>query len=116
MPDNKSNIRPSFDQLDNQIVDMVSNHVKRRQAAYTKMAQKLNAALKEDAIRYTEMATNGDITPDELQTLIQTRWAQLKVEALAEASLAKGRAEGVAMDVLKFAITTALSFIPTGGK
>ncbi|HNG89787.1 MAG TPA: hypothetical protein PK858_06270, partial [Saprospiraceae bacterium] len=103
MPDNKNNIRPSFDKLDDQIVDMVSNHVRRRRAEYEDMARKLHAGLKEDAIRYTEMAADGQISSDELQTLIEMRWAKLKVEMLAEASLAKGRAEGIAIDVLKFA-------------
>lgn len=111
MPDNKNNIRPSFDKLDDQIIDMVGSHVRRRRAEYENMARRLHAELKEDAIRYTEMAAEGQITSDELQILIEMRWAKLKIEALAEVALAKARAEGVALDVLKFSVTTALSFV-----
>jgi len=111
MPGKKEDIKPSFDQLDNQIVDMVGNYVKRRRAHYEAAAKKLHASLKTDAIRYTEMAADGLISADELDHLIKGRWAQLKIEMLSEASLARNKAEGLAADVLKLSIGTALRFV-----
>lgn len=111
MPADKKDIKPSFDQLDNQIVDLVGNYVKRRRAHYEAAAKKLHAALKVDAIRYTEMAAEGLISADELDHLIKGRWAQLKIELLSEASLARNKAEGLAVDVLKLTIGTALQFV-----
>ena len=111
MPDNSSNIKPSFDQLDNQIVDMVANYVKRRRAHYEAAAKKLHDALKKDAIRYTEMAADGKITAEDMEFLIKGRWAQLKIELLSEASLARNKAEGIAGDVLKLTLSTALQFV-----
>ena len=111
MPDNSSNIKPSFDQLDNQIVDMVGEYVKRRRAHYEAAAKKLHEELKKDAIRYTKIAAEGTITADDLEFLIKGRWAVLKIEMLSEASLARNKAEGIAGDVLKLTIGTALRFV-----
>lgn len=111
MPGNSKNIQPSFDQLDNQIVDLVGNYVKRRRQHYEEAAKKLHANLKKDAARYTEMAADGKITSEDLELLIKGRWAQLKIELLSEGSMARNKAEGIAGDVLKLTLNTALQFV-----
>jgi len=111
MPDSSKNIHTAFDQLDNQIIDMVGNYVKRRRQHYEEAAKKLHAELKKDAARYTEMAAEGTITGEELEHLVKGRWAQLKIELLAETSLAKSKVEGIAGDVLKLTLSTAFQFV-----
>lgn len=112
MPTDKSKqIQQSLDGLDDQIVGMVGNFVKRRREHYEEAAKKLHNNLKKDAKRYAEMLADKKIKQEDFEMLIQGRWAQLKVELLSEMSISKAKFEDIAGDVLKLTIKTLLLVI-----
>ena len=111
MPGKSQEIQDALDGLDNQIVDMVSNFVKRRRKHYEEAAAKLHSNLKKDARRYAEMLSDKKINKDDFEMLIQGRWAQLKIELLSEVSVSKAKFEDIAADILKITVKTLLVII-----
>lgn len=108
MPDKKSNIKTALDGLDDQVVDIVGNYVKRRRQHYEAAAKALHANLKEDAARYAIMLADQQITREDFDMLMKGRLAQLKIELLSEMSISKTKFEGIAGDVLKLTVNTLL--------
>lgn len=108
MPGKSKEIKEALDGLDDQIVDMVGNFVKRRRKHYEDAAKKLHNNLKKDAGRYAEMLADKKINNDDFDMLMKGRWAQLKIELLAEVSVSKAKFEDIALDILKLTIKTLL--------
>lgn len=111
MPGKGQEIQNALDGLDDQIVDMVGSFVKRRRKYYEDAAAKLHAGLKKDARRYAEMLSDKKINKEDFDMLMQGRWAQLKIELLAELSVSKAKFEDIALDILKLTIKTLLVVI-----
>jgi len=112
MPEDKSKkIQESLDNLDDRIVGIVGNFVKRRRQHYEEAAKKLHNNLKKDAKRYAEMLADKKIKQDDFEMLIQGRWAQLKIELLSEVSISKAKFDGIAGDVLKLTVNTLLAAV-----
>lgn len=114
MPEVKSKsqqIEESLDGLDDQVVSLVGNFVKRRRKHYEEAAAKLHKNLKKDAKRYAEMLADKKIKQDDFDMLIQGRWAQLKIELLSEMSISKAKFDDIAGDILKLTIKTLLVVI-----
>ncbi len=111
MPGKGQEIQDALDGLDNQIVDMVSNFVKRRRKHYEAAATKLHNSMKKDARRYTEMLADKKIKQADYEMLMQGRWAQLKIELLSEAAVSKAKFEDIAVDILKLTVKTLLIVI-----
>lgn len=111
MPNKSSQIKATLDGLDNQVVDLVSNFVKRRRKHYEEAAARLHQNLKNDAQRYAEMLADKKINQEDFEMLIKGRWAQLKIELLSELSISKTKFEDIAGDVLKLTVNTLLTVV-----
>ena len=111
MPDKHKNIEKRLDDLDDQIVALVGKHVKRNKERYEKLAKKLQADLKKDTKRYAKLLADEKIETGDFEMLVRGRWAQLKIELLAEASISKSKFEGIAIDVLSLTLDTVLETV-----
>lgn len=111
MPDKAKIIEDALDGLDDQVVGLVSNFVKRRRQHYEEAAAKLHKNLKKDAKRYAEMLADKKIKQEDFEFLIKGRWAQLKIELLSELSISKAKFEDIAGEVLKLTVKTLLLVI-----
>jgi hypothetical protein len=113
MPDTgkSKKIQDSLDGLDDQIVGIVGNFVKRRRKHYEESAEKLHNALKKDAKRYAEMLADKKISQEDFEMLMQGRVTQLKIELLSEVSMSKAKFEDIAGDIFKLTIKTLLLVI-----
>ncbi len=111
MPNKSSQIKATLDGLDNQVVDLVSNFLKRRRKHYEEAAARLHESLKNDAQRYAEMLADKKINQEDFEMLIKGRWAQLKIELLSELSISKTKFEDIAGDVLKLTVNTLLTVV-----
>lgn len=108
MPGKGQEIQDALDGLDEQIVTMVSDFVKRRRKHYEEAAKKLHNNLKKDVRRYGEMLADKKINREDFEMLVQGRWAQLKIELLAEVSVSKAKFEDIAGEILKITFKTLL--------
>ncbi len=111
MPDKQKDIDKGLDSLDSQIAGIVGKFIKRRKEHYEKLTQKLHADLKKDTKRYAGMLADGKIKTEDFELLVRGRWAQLKIELLAETSVSKKKFEDIAGEVLKVTVNTALAAI-----
>lgn len=111
MPDKQKNIDKGLDNLDNQIVSLVGNHVKRNKERYEKVAKQLQAELKKDTKRYAKLLADEKIDAADFELLVKGRWSQLKIELLAEASISKSKFEGIARDVLAVTLNTVFDAV-----
>lgn len=111
MPDKQTSIDKGLDSLDNQIVDIVGNFVKRRKQDYEKAAQKLHTELKKDTKRYAGLLADGKLKKEDFELLVRGRWAQLKIELLTETTVSKRKFEDIAGEVLKVTVKTVLDVV-----
>ncbi|MDX1913088.1 MAG: hypothetical protein SFV22_16455 [Saprospiraceae bacterium] len=111
MPDKQKDIEKGLDNLDEQIVGLVGKHIKRNKERYEKVAKKLHAELKKDAKRYAKLLADEKIEQRDFEMLVEGRWAQLKIELLAEASISKNKFNGIAADVLKLTVDTVVDAV-----
>ncbi len=111
MPDKKKDIQKALDNLDDQVIELVSTFVKRRRAHYEQAAQSLHNDLKKDTQRYAEMLSDEKISREDFEFLIQGRAAQLKIELLAEVSMSKAKFEDIAGAIIKLTANTVFSMI-----
>lgn len=108
MPGKSEKIKEALDGLDDQVVDIVGTFIKRRRKHYEEATKKLHANLKKDANRYAELLADKKISQEDFEALMQSRWAQLKIQVLSEMSISKAKFDGVAGDVLKLTVNTLL--------
>jgi predicted GIY-YIG superfamily endonuclease len=111
MPDKSKSIEQALDGLDDQIVGIVGDFVRRRRKHYEEAATKFHQNLKKDAKRYAEMLADKKISQEDFEMLLKGRAAQLKIELLAEMSISKAKFEDIAGDVLKLTVKTLLLII-----
>ncbi len=111
MPDKSKIIQEALDGLDDQIVGVVGNFVKRRKEHYEAAAKKLHQSLKKDAKRYAEMLADKKIDKEDFELLIKGRWTQLKIELLSELSISKAKFEDIAGEVLKITFKVLFAVI-----
>jgi len=111
MPDKETKIKEALDGLDDQVVGIVGNFVKRRREHYEAAAKKLHESLKKDAKRYANMLADKKIEQDDFEMLMKGRWAQLKIELLSEASISKNKFDDIAGDLLKLTVNTVLTVV-----
>lgn len=111
MPDKKKDIQDALDGLDDQVVSMVGDFVKRRRAHYEQAAKRLHNDLKKDTRRYAEMLADKKISKEDFEFLLQGRAAQIKIELNAEISMSKAKFEDIALAVLKITIKTVFAII-----
>lgn len=109
----KKKIEDSINGLDDQIVDIVGQFVKRRKEAYEKAAIRLKNNLRDDIVRYTEMLEDRKISKDDYEFLVRGRYAQLKIELLEQVSLSKSKFDLVTEDVVKLLLKTGIDAIAT---
>ena len=110
MPDKKE-IQKILDGLDEEVISLVSDFVKRRRAHYEKAVKSLHDDLKKDTRRYAEMLSEEKISREDFEFLLQGRAAQLKVELLAEVSLSKAKFEDIIAAVIKLTAKTVFAMI-----
>ena len=111
MPDKSTNIKEALDGLDEQVIGLVGDFVKRRRKHYEEAASRLHQNLKKDAARYAEMLADKKIKQDDFEMLMTGRWAQLKIELLAETSISKAKFDDIAGEVLKVTVSTLLTVV-----
>lgn len=111
MPDKSKNIQEALDGLDEQVIGLVGDFVKRRRKHYEEAAARLHKNLKKDAARYAEMLADKKIKQDDFEMLMKGRWAQLKIELLAETSISKAKFDDIAGEVLKVTVSTLLTVV-----
>lgn len=107
----KQDIEKAINGLDDQIVDIVGQFVKRRKAAYEEAAIKLKEKLRTDVARYAELLDDKKISAEDFDHLVRGRAAQLKIEVLAEASISKAKFDLVSNEVVGVLIKTAITVI-----
>ena len=110
MPDKKE-IQKALDSLDDQVITLVSDFVKRRRAHYEQAAKSLHEQLKADTRRYAELLADEKISREDFEFLLQGRATQLKIELLAELAISKAKFEDIAVAILKLTIKTVFSLI-----
>lgn len=108
MPDFKKDISKALNGLDTQIVDMVSEFVKRRRKHYEEAAAKLYQELKVDVERYGVILLEGNITKDEFEMLVKSRTGLLKIQIQEEIAVSKAKFEEIAIEVAKIAIKAVI--------
>lgn len=108
MADKLSKIQEALDGLDDQVVGLVGDFVRRRKKHYEDAAKRLHNNLKKDAKRYAEMLADKKISKEDFEMLLKGRAAQLKIELLSELSISKAKFEDIAGEVLKLTIKTLL--------
>lgn len=111
MPDKSTSIKDTLDGLDDQVVALVSDFVKRRRQHYEEAVARLHKNLKSDAKRYTEMLADKKIKQDDFEMLMKGRLTQLKIELLSELSISKAKFEDISSAVLKLTVNTLLKVI-----
>ena len=111
MPNKGNDIQNALDGLDDQVVALVGNFVKRRKAHYEKAAKSLHNNLKKDTKRYTEMLVDKKISKEDFEFLLRGRASQLKIELLSEMSMSKAKFEDIALAVLNITIKTVFTII-----
>lgn len=111
MPDKQVKIKQALDGLDEQVIGIVGNFVKRRRQDYEAAAKKLHESLKKDAARYAEKLADKKIDAEDFDMLMQGRMAQLKIELLSEVSISKSKFDGIAGDLLKLTVNTVLTVV-----
>lgn len=111
MPSKSKIIEDALDGLDNQVIGLVSDFVKRRRAHYEEAAKQFHQNLKEDARRYAEMLADKKINKEDFEMLMKGRYAQMKIELLSELSISKAKFEDIAGEVLKITIKVLLTVI-----
>jgi formate-dependent nitrite reductase cytochrome c552 subunit len=99
---------PALDELDDQIIDLVGNHVRRRKAEYEKVAIKLKNKLRDDVVRYSEALDARKINREDYEMLIRGRYAQLKIELLEQASVSRAKFDLITSDVVRLVIKTGI--------
>ena len=102
--------------LDEEIADIIGRSVKRRRAHYEKTLERLTAAMQADAERYIGLLAGELLTVDEFDHLIRGRWAQLRIELLAEVAITRSKFEQVTNQVLGAVIRRVLDLIGRVGK
>ncbi len=110
MPDKKE-IQKALDGLDDQVITLVSDFVKRRRAHYEQAAKSLHDQLKKDTRRYAELLADEKISREDFEFLLQGRATQLKIELLAELAISKAKFEDIAVAILKLTIQTVFALI-----
>ena len=109
MPNKGNDIQQALDGLDEQVVAMVGDFVKRRKSHYEQAAKSLHDTLKKDTLRYGKMLADEKISKQDFEFLLLGRAAQLKIELLGEISMSKAKFEDIAGAVLKLTINTVIA-------
>lgn len=99
---------PALDELDDQIIDLVGTHIRRRKAEYEKVAIRLKNKLRDDVVRYSDALDAGKINKEDFEMLIRGRYAQLKIELLEQASVSRAKFDLITADVVRLIIRTGL--------
>lgn len=97
--------------LDDKIVDIVGQFVRRRKSEYEEAAKRLKESLREDVIRYSELLDKKKISTEDFEFLVRGRSAQLKVELLEQVSVSKSKFDLVSHELLGVLIKTVISVI-----
>jgi hypothetical protein len=102
-------IKETLDGLDDQIIGIVGQHVRRRKAEYEKAALALKNQLRDDVVRFTEMLDAGKINKSDYELLVKGRYAQLKIELLAELSMSRAKFDLITADVVRLVVKTGIN-------
>jgi hypothetical protein len=97
--------------MDDEIVNIVSQFVKRRRGEYEKAARDLKTGVETDIVRYSEMLAEQTITKEDYEFLLRGRYAQMKIELLEQVSLSKSRFDDITEQLLRFTLKTAFSLL-----
>lgn len=111
MPIKDDKILQVWNAVSTDIRQLVAEVVKSRRAYYERLVRDLHAQMEGDALRYTRLLADGDLTKDDYELLMQSRFGQLKIELLAEASISKSKFDELAGKVLRVAMTALLALI-----
>lgn len=107
----KKNVEDVLNGLDNQIVDIVGNFIRRRKKAYENAAIQLKNNLRDDVVRYSKLLEAGKISKEDFEFLVRGRAAQLKIELLEHVSVSKSKFDLVSEDVLKLILRSAITVL-----
>lgn len=110
-PKHSDKIKSLLSTVDDEIVSIVNDFVKRRRDDYTQAARTLKSGLEEDLVRYSEMLADQKITRDDYEFLLRGRYAQMKIELLEQVSLSKARFDGITEQLLRFTLKTAFALL-----
>ena len=107
----KKDVDQIINGLDDKIVDIVGQFVKRRRDSYEKAAKQLKESLRADVKRYAELLENDKISGEDFEHLVRGRSAQLKIEVLAEASINKSKFDLVSNQLVGVLIKSSIDII-----
>jgi hypothetical protein len=108
-----TNVGKKIDGLDDQIIDLVGTHIRRRKGEYEKAALLLKKQLRDDVVRYTEMLDERKINKQDYELLVKGRYAQLKIELLEQVSVSRAKFDAVTGDVVRLIVKTGLDAAKT---
>lgn len=104
-------IKQVIGNVDDEVVNIVSQFVKRRRGEYEKAARDLRQGVESDIVRYSEMLADQKITKEDYEFLLRGRYAQMKIELLEQLSLSKSRFDDIVEQLLRFTLRTAFSLL-----
>jgi hypothetical protein len=100
-----------IDQLDDQVVLLVKDFVRRRRDDYEKAALKLKEELKADVVKYTQLLDAKKINLADYELLVKGRASQLKIEILSEASISKSKFTLLSDEMVSLLLKTVITLI-----
>jgi hypothetical protein len=107
----KQDIDKIVNELDDKVIDIVGQFVKRRKAAYIDAANLLKEKMRGDLVRYADLLEKKKISSEDFDHLVRGRSAQLKIEVLAEASISKAKFDLVSNEMVSLLIKTSITVL-----
>ncbi len=107
----KKDVEKALANLDDQVLDIVGNFVKRRKKAYEKAAIELKNGMRDDVIRYSELLESRKISEEDFEFLVRGRGELVKIELLEQAAISKAKFDLVSEDVVRLLLRTAITVV-----
>lgn len=105
----KKKVEELISGLDDQVIGIVGQFVRRRKDVYQEAAIRLKNDLRDDVVRYAELLDNKKISQEDFEFLVRGRSAQLKVELLEHVSISKSKFDLMTEDVVKLLLKTTIT-------
>lgn len=107
----KKDVEKVINGLDDKIIDIVGNFVKRRKSQYEEAAKTLKNKMRDDVVRYADLLDAKKISAEDFDHLVKGRASQLKIEVLAEVSVSKSKFDLVTNELVGVLIKSTIAVI-----
>lgn len=111
MPDFKSKLKTTLDGVEDEVVSLVSDTIKRRRREYEDAAKRFYSEMKTDLERFGIMLLEGQLTKDEFELLSMNRAELVKVQVLEQSAVAKTRFEALSLQIAKIGIKAVFALL-----